>query len=305
MNRRRITDIFQIDSPVTCWNEVNEILHLISPGFPSDSIHLIFNSVNDLYHGNFPGYRACGTGYHDFRHATAVFLAMARLIHGAATDGAEFSERDVVIGLAAAVLHDAGYIQDAEDREGTGAKHKAIHEQRSMDFLSRHGRAFGLSADEITAGHSIIRCTDMQEDMASVSFASRQIKLLGKLLAAADLLAQLSDQLYLEKLLYLYHECREAGTGNYKSEADTIQQALSFYDVFEDRLKLLAIKADRYLRLHFASSCHREEDLYRLAIEKHKRYLAGILSRKDADPYKHLRRGGIVATVLRQAAINN
>jgi hypothetical protein len=297
MNRRRITDLFQIDSSVTLWGEVIEILRLISPGFQTDSIYRIFQSANDLYHGNFPGYRACNTGYHDFNHATAAFLAMARLIHGAVLDGNGFSESDVVAALTAAILHDVGYIQEAGDRKGTGAKHKAIHEQRSMDFLSSHGISFGLSAEEISAGRSIIRCTDMQTDIGSIAFASPQIKFIGKLLAAADLLAQLSDQLYLEKLLYLYHEFWEAGTGNYTTEADIIIKASPFYDVFEDRLKLLTIKTDRYLKLHFASRSHRDENLYRLAIEKHKHYLENILGSKDADPYKRLRRGGIVETV--------
>ena len=305
MNRRRITDIFQIDSPGALWSEVFQILRLISPHFPTDTIHRIFNSANDLYLGNFTGYRSCSTGYHDLSHANAVFLAMARIIHGAVIDGAEFSEREVVTGLAAAILHDAGYIQDAGDREGTGAKYKPIHEQRSMDLLSRHGQAFGLTADEISAGQRIIRCTDMQADIESVSFASRRIKLLGKLLAASDLFAQLSDQHYIEKLLYLYHECREAGIGDYTREADIIINALPFYDVFEDRLKLLSINTDRYLRLHFASRSHRDENLYRLAIEKHKDYLASIQSSKAANPYNHLRRGGIVETIRRQTATSN
>jgi hypothetical protein len=299
MNRRRITDVFQIDSSEALGREVIEILRLISPAFQTDSIRNVFNSVNDLYHGNFPGYRACNTGYHDFNHASAVFLAMARLMHGAALDGSVLSTSNIVAGLAAAILHDAGYIQDADDKGGTGAKHRAIHERRSMEFLSRHGRSFGLSADEIAAGHSIIQCTDMQKDIASISFASRQIEFIGKLLAAADLLAQLSDQLYLEKLLFLYRECREAGAGNYSTESDIIIKALPFYDVFEDRLKLLTIKSDRYLKLHFASRSQGDENLYRVAIQKHKHYLASILSSKDADPRKHLRRGGMVETVRR------
>ena len=300
MNRRRITDIFQIDSSVSLWSEVTEILRLISSSFPTDTIRPVFNSVNDLYHGNFPGYRACNTGYHDIRHATATFLAMTRLIHGAALDNCVFSASNVVAGLAAAILHDVGYIQAADDREGTGAKHKALHEQRSMDFLSRHGQAFGLSAEQIAAGRSIISCTDMQKDIGTISFASRQIKFLGKLLASADLLAQLSDQIYLEKLLFLFHECREAGIGNYKRESDIIEKALPFYDVFEDRLKLLKLKADRYLTSHFDSRSKIDENLYRVAIKRHKKYLTGILSSKDADPRHHLRRGGIVATVRRR-----
>jgi len=304
MNRRRITDLFQIDSSVTLWSEVIEILRLISPGLHTDSLRRVFNSVNDLYHGNFPGYSACNTGYHDFNHATAVFLAMARLINGAALDGIVFSENDIVAGLSAAILHDVGYIQAVDDRKGTGAKYKAVHEQRSMEFLSRHGEALDLSADEIAAGRSIIQCTDMQEDIGAIAFDSRQIKFIGRLLAAADLLAQLADQLYLEKLLYLYYECREAGIGNYATEAEIIIKASAFYDVFEDRLKLLNIKTDRYLKLHFASRPHGDENLYRVAIEKHKHYLENILSSKDADPYCHLRRGGIVESVQRQTAIS-
>ena len=299
MNRRRITDLFQIDSSEKLRSEVIEILRLISPAFQTESIRNVFNSVNDLYHGNFPGYRACNTGYHDFNHASAVFLAMARLMHGAALDGSVFSASNIVAGLAAAILHDAGYIQETDDREGTGAKHKANHERRSMEFLSRHGPSFGLSADEISAGRSIILCTDLQKDITSIAFASREIELTGKLLAAADLLAQLSDQLYLEKLLFLYRECREAGAGSYSTESDIIIKALPFYDVFEDRLKSLVIKTDRYLKLHFASRSQGDENLYRVAIKKHKHYLASILSSKDADPRKHLKRSGIVETVRR------
>ena len=166
--------------------------------------------------------------------------------------------------------------------------------------MKKSRKAFGLSANEISAGRSIILCTDKQEDIASISFASRQIKFLGKLLASADLQAQLSDQIYLEKLLFLFHECREAGVGNYKRESDIIEKALPFYDVFEDRLKSLKLNTGRHMRSHFDSRSKIDENLYRVAIKRHKKYLTGILSSKDADPRHHLRRGGIVATVRRQ-----
>ena len=145
MNRRRITDVFQIDSSVTLWSEVSEILRSISPTFQPDAIRNVFNSVNDLYHGNFPGYAACNTGYHDFNHATATFLAMARLIHGAALDGNVLSASNVNAGLAAAILHDVGYIQEADDPEGTGAKYKAVHETRGVPqhhIMHRHAKRY-------------------------------------------------------------------------------------------------------------------------------------------------------------------
>ena len=46
MNRRRITDLFQIDSSETLGSEVIELLRLIYPAFQTDSIHTVFNSVN-------------------------------------------------------------------------------------------------------------------------------------------------------------------------------------------------------------------------------------------------------------------
>jgi hypothetical protein len=297
MNGRRITDVFQTDSPAAILSEVIEILHLVSPNFQTDSIRLSFNAVNDLYVGQFPGYRACNTRYHDLSHANATFLAMARLINGALLDGMVFSEGDVITGLTAAILHDVGYIQDAQDRTGTGAKYKAIHEQRSMDFLSRHGKEFGLSPDEIHAGRSIISCTDMDEDISSIVFPSLQIEMLGKLLASADLLAQLSNQTYLEQLLYLHYEFREAGIGNYKSESDILQKALPFFEVFEDRLDLEMNEADRFMKLHFASLSNISENLYRRAISGHKNYLVRILGTGGADPRNQLRRGGIVEIV--------
>ena len=300
MTGRRTTDIFQIDSPAKVLNEVIDLLHLNLPSLRTDSIRRTFNVVNDLYAGQFPGYRACNTGYHDLSHANATFLATARLINGAMLEDNVFGESDVVAALAAAISHDVGYIQKARDRQGTGAKYKKNHEQRSMDFLSRHGQEFGLSPAEIYAGRRMISCTDMNKDIASIAFPSIQIEALGKLLASADLLAQLSHQTYLENLLFLYHEFREAGVGDYKNECDMIKKALPFYDIFEDRLKSLLNEADRFMKLHFASRSNIDEDLYRRAINGHKNYLVKILSTDGADPRKHLRRSGIVQLVHRQ-----
>ena len=83
------------------------------------------------------------------------------------------------------------------------------------------------------AGRTIILCTDLDVDIADLSFASYQIELLGKMLGAADLMAQLADPRYLEKLQFLYREFRESGMGNYESELDIFQNAVFFYDIFD------------------------------------------------------------------------
>jgi len=296
-NSKDIYRLLAVGSSEEVLSEVLEILKRISSDFNTEPIRKVFDAVERLYGGNFPGYKACNTGYHDFRHAIEAFLAMSRLIHGAVLDNESFSERQIITALIAAILHDVGYIQEESDTRGTGAKHKADHEQRSMDFLSRHGSKFGLSDEEIAAGRAIILCTDMDTDITTIAFPSPQIELLGKLLGTADLMAQLAEQTYLEKLLYLYYECKEAGVGDYDSEVDILRKAINFYDVFEARLRTTLGGVDRFMRLHFASKWGINQNLYHEAINNQKEFLLKILKIPDADPRDYLKQGDIVKKV--------
>ena len=290
MNYRRLYDIFQIDSPATLIQEVVEILALMSPDAETASVRRVFSATGELYNGQFAGYRACNTGYHDLQHAYNALLAMARLIHGAVLDGRVFSESNIVAGLAAALLHDAGYIQEESDTRGTGARYKAIHEKRSMDFLKRHGPGLGLSSRQIGTGCTLIACTDMARDISTVSFASAEIELLGRMLATADLLSQLADRAYLEKLPLLYQECQEAGIGDYRDELDLIQKAVAFYDVAQQRLQTVLASAGQLMQLHFQHRWDVHANVYQHIIDSQKDFLISVLNIPDADPRDHLKR---------------
>jgi len=296
-NSKDIYRLLAIGSSEEILSEVLEILKRISSDFNTEPIRKVFDAVERLYGGDFPGYKACNTGYHDFRHAIEAFLAMSRLIHGAVLDNESFSERQIITALIAAILHYVGYIQEESDTRGTGAKYKADHEQRSMDFLSRYGFEFGLSDAEIAAGRMIILCTDMDTDIATIAFPSPQIELLGKLLGTGDLMAQLAERTYLEKLLYLYYECKEAGVGDYDSEVDILRKAINFYDFFEARLRTTLGGVDRFMRLHFASKWDINQNLYHEAINNQKDFLLKILKIPDADPRDYLKQDGIVKKV--------
>jgi hypothetical protein len=285
-------ELFPVDSPLAVLKEVLETLDLISPKLGAVQIKHVFGLVERLYQGTYPGYRACNTGYHDFRHALDTLLAMSRLIHGAVIAGNGFSARHIYLGVVSAILHDVGYIQDASDRKGTGAKYTVGHEQRSMDFLSRHGAEFGLSSEEIALGRTLIFCTDLDVDISAVPFQSAQVELLGRMLSSADLMAQLADRFYLKKLLLLYKEHSEAGFGDYQSELSFLHEAVEFYDIFEQRLKTTLSKANRYMRLHFASKWKIDKNLYRLMIDEHKKNLRWIL-KTSTDPVNDLRNGQI------------
>lgn len=298
MKIKKLSDYVRMDSPEAVLDEVQVILDLISPGFNAAPVGAAFKFTVNLYMGDYPGYRACNTEYHDLRHITDTFLAMARLIHGAVAEGEDFTDRQIVLGLIAALFHDSGYIQEEHDKEGTGAKYTTNHVQLSMNFLESHGAELGLSNEEVTAGRAMIFCTDIAVDISTIiAFPSARIELLGKMLGAADLLAQMADRTYLEKLLFLYDEFREAGIGGYESHIDLLRKTVGFYDFTVQRLETVLDGTDRFMILHFARRWNINANLYHEAIEKQKNYLKRILKAQDFDPRDHLKRGGIVDNI--------
>lgn len=298
MKIKKLSDYVRMDSSEAVLYEVQVILDLISTGFNTAPVDAAFKSTVNLYMGDYPGYRACNTKYHDLRHITDTFLAMARLIHGAVAGGEDFTDRQIVLGLIAALFHDAGYIQEEHDREGTGAKYTTNHVQLSMNFLERHGAELGLSNEEVTAGRAMIFCTDIAVDISTIiAFPSARIELLGKMLGTADLLAQMADRTYLEKLLFLYDEFRKAGIGGYESHIDLLRKTVRFYDFTVQRLETVLDGTDRFMISHFARRWNINANLYHEAIEKQKNYLKQILKAQDSDPRDHLKRGGIVDNI--------
>ena len=300
MNDIQLYNLIPMDSPQDVLDEAIVILDLISPDFDTAPVTSAFNMVVNLFSGKYPGYRVCNTEYHDLRHTIETFLAMARLIHGAVLDGETFTDRHISLGLIAAFLHDAGYIQEEHDKDGTGSKHTTNHVQRSMGFLERHGSELGLSYEEITDGRAIIIGTDLAVDIPTIVFTSDKVELLGKMLGSADMLAQMADRIYLEKLLFLYSEFKEAGIGDYESQVDLLQKTLAFYDFIAQRLKTTLDATDRFVSSHFASRWGTHANLYHVAIAKQRNYLEQILEIQDSDPRAHLRRGGIVDKIRRE-----
>ncbi len=295
-----LSDLVSMDQPENVLDEVRIILKLISSDFDPALVDHTFAITCDLYNGCFPGYKSCNIEYHDLRHTTDTFLAMARLIHGAVCDGEDLNNRLISLGLTSALLHDSGYIQEDFDNEGTGAKYTTGHVVRSMDFLKRYGSQLELSDDEITAGRAMILCTDLAVDINSIEFPSDRVELLGKMLGTADLVAQMADRTYLEKLLFLYREFKEAGVGDYENELDLLKKTVGFYDYIGRRLETALGETDRYMLSHFDSRWNIQGNLYHEAIEKQKKYLRAILKKPDSDYRDYLKRDGIVNIVRKK-----
>ena len=250
----------------------------------------VFEDIIDLFFGKFQGFKASDTPYHNLRHTTDVFLAMARLIHGAHIEGVALSAMDASMGLVAALMHDVGYIQKDSENYDSSAKLASVHVDRSIDFMARLLTQKGSSQDNILLCEQAILCTDLEKPLTTIPFTSPSGKLIGKMLASADLLAQTSDRTYLEKLPLLYREFKEASTGNYECELDLIKDATIFNKRMNARLTTQLDSVNRFYQTHFRVRWNVDADLYQVAIERAMVYLARIL-KSDSENYKiHLRR---------------
>ncbi len=291
---KMLADLVDMDAPEAVLDEVLFIMTLVAPQIDLSRLTNAFSFIISLYRGQWPGERACNTLFHDLRHVTDTFLAMARLIHGAILSGRSIVPRQVFTGLVATLAHDAGYIQTKADGIGTGAKYTDVHVARSMEFVEQYGQRFGLTAGEIPVCKLMIHCTDLSINVTDVQFPSRATELLAKLLGCADLIGQMADRIYLEKLFYLYREFEEGQMSQYKDEMDLLSKTLSFFPAMADRIRHQLGGYDRLIQAHFKARWDISQNLYQVAIEKQERYLRHILDHPEIDPSRFLRRKNIV-----------
>jgi hypothetical protein len=297
MNEKEVYHLIIIKSPETAISEIRDLLADLPDGVPSVDVEQSFWTAVHLYRGEFPGFRACNTEYHNLAHALQTFMTMGRLLHGAAWAGERISPRAITLGLTAAIFHDSGYLQEESDVDGTGAKYTLAHVARSVALLQRLGERFGYDDADLAILEALILSTDLGRAYTSIPYPSAEIEQLGKLLDVADLLAQMSDRNYLEKLLFLFYEFREAGIGCYESEADLLRKTIGFYELVERRLQPTAELADRFLRAHYRRHHNRDINPYRESMLRQKEYLEQVLQQAEHEPEAHLRRNRIVEKV--------
>jgi hypothetical protein len=304
-DKRQLAALIDMDSPEAVHAEALQVLDLISPSLDTEPIHRIFRFTINLYQGRIKGYKACNTDYHNLHHITDTYLAMTRLLHGAHISAQDFTNREIILGIIGALLHDSGMIQESWDNEGTGAKYTPEHVQLSMDFVARHAAELRLGPEDIADLRDMILCTDLMAEIPAINFSSARIELLGKILATADLIAQMADRIYLEKLLFLYHEFREANVGNFANPIDFYHQTLNFYKLSLMRFEVTLDNTCRFMVPHFKSRWNIDENLYIVALENQRNYLQKILEDKSKSVFTELKRGNIIQRALRKLGALN
>ncbi len=203
-------------SPAAVERAVSAIYRELFPSGNARFVAEVFQWAVDCFEGRYSEYQAIDARYHDFEHTLQGTLCMARLLAGRCRANATppLSQRHCELGLIGILLHDTGYLKVRADREGTGAKYTLTHVNRSCDFATRLLGEKQFRADDIAAVRQMIRCTGVNVDLASLPFASEEVRLAGFALGAADLLGQMAAADYVDKLPILYGEFEESARFN-------------------------------------------------------------------------------------------
>lgn len=293
-NRIFITDLIKTEFPQSVFEEVRHLISLVFLDYDFTWLSSVFKDVVNLYGGNFPGYRECNTPYHDLKHVTDALLVFASLVHGAFATGLSFREKHVTLALISILLHETGYIQREGDDTGTGAKYTLVRAERSVEFLEGYFAANGYDGGDFNLCREFIICTDMNEDISEVSFVSPETETLSKMVAAACIIGQISDRIYLEKLLFLFQELNEAQIFGFHTELDLLENTMEYYRRSTSRLENELGGVHGFLVHHFQKRWDIDYDMYADAIESNLSYLGHLLENHRNDYREKLNRGGLL-----------
>lgn len=282
--------LIPVDSPEAVLSEVQHLFESMAAPGRFAPVEKTFADILNLFGGSFNGYRSCNTPYHDLQHTTDCFLAMARLIHGAHVEGVPFSDNEKTLGLITALLHDTGYIQKKVETEGTGARYTLTHVERSIQFMEKYFRDLEIPSEDTFICRSCLECTGLDVHIHEVDFKNARHEILGKMLGAADLLGQMADRYYVEKLIFLYEEFVEGQVPGFENELDLLAKTEDFYAETMIRLDRELGGVRRFMRPHFRARWGVDRDLYQEAIERNMEYLRYILENHPHDYRLRLRR---------------
>lgn len=181
-------------------------------GSSAEQIERVLGDVTAAFWGNWPGYLANDMRYHDLGHTLQATVCVSDLIAGQhrSAEAPDFGQRAAELTIMAALLHDSGFLKQAGDTAGSGAKYTMIHERRSCDFARAYLPRVGVTAEEIEDVCAAISCTGPRNRISAQAFRSPVARRMACLLVTADYVSQMCAPDYVEKLDYLFAEFAEA-----------------------------------------------------------------------------------------------
>ncbi len=225
----------------------------------------LLDDIANLYNGIWPDYEACQVPYHNYNHALDVTLAALRMASGwnKRHPTALFSQDAITTLVIASLFHDSGYIKDKGDHDGSGGKYSFNHTIRSQKICSSYLKQKQYSNTITHIILNIIDTTNFNSLPDLAVYTTEENKIIAKMVASADLIAQMADIKYMYHLRDLYKEFAEAyefhgkdtlmkqGVHIFASPDEMLATTTSFYqETILPRLDFLG-RMDHYLIAYF------------------------------------------------------
>ena len=278
--------------------EVDRIFLELYPDARTDTLDIAFKDATSMYRGDFPGFLACDTSYHDIQHVLEVTLAMARLVDGyersrvgAQPIGAHLFK----LGVVTALFHDIGYLRRPSDPPvRNGAEFTMVHVSRGASFLREYLPRLGM-AEMADIAAALIHFTGYERQVKNIEVPSLIYRLLGNLLGSADIVAQMADRCYLEKCRDRLDPefvdgglaSRKDASGNetiiYSSGEDLVRKTPGFYAGATSRLMDDLQGGFKYAEPHF-----RGQNLYLEELNKNIQFAKELSIAPDMSALKRV-----------------
>ncbi len=289
----QISSLFSNDDPEIVWKRVTDIVLRMIPAYDFSLVRSVYDDVLRLFRGEYPGYGAIKTLYHDRAHTLDVLSCGVRLMHGVHISGDRLNDDEVTLIIIAILFHDVGYAQLEGEEQGTGAQFTQTHVRRGIDLMKKYFTQHRLSEHMMEAVSHLVQGTEHSRPFGLIGFNDDRERMLGRIVATADITGQMADRIYLEKLLFLYLEFREAHFGSYQSMYDLLCQTNHFYETIREKLDGSLGGIYQKLEWHFRQTLGVDNNYYLESIEKNMEYLEKIVANDEAQLFSMLKRNGV------------
>ena len=287
-----VTGQIDVTDPMAVCAEVKSLFSERYPGHDFGLLDILYRDFSALYRGEYQGYLACDTSYHDIQHVLDVSLAMARLIDGYDInhEGNETLGPDLaLLGMVIAIFHDSGYIRRSSDEQvHQGAEYTKTHVSRSAQFMAEYLPSIGLSS-WVPFAEQLVHFTGYEIEPADINVSEEKHRIIGALVGTADVIAQMADYDYLEKCRDRLYPEFEAGGMNRQINADGSEHIV--YSSAQDLLvktpqfikRTITERLDGYFGglFHHVEAHFGGKNYYMEALENNCRHLEHLLEQDD------------------------
>ncbi len=276
--------------------QVDAIVRRFAPGHDLARVDAAFSLLDRAFAGELPGYQKLKTLYHNRTHTNEVVLCAARMLHGMHLGGQGLDGDHIDAALIGALMHDVGYLMRDDEASGTGAQFTDNHVLRGVEFARRHLQDMPAKVVDVTV--KVILLTDHRKHPDWVRLDNVQQQRAAYATATADLIGQMANREYLERVLFLYYEFEEAQMGGFADIHDLLEKTTAFYRATKTRLEQDLNGLSAHLGRHFDQQTGIGRNFYQESIDRNLGYLERVVAVERDHRLEHLRRGQVVEKLL-------